>query len=131
LQVELAFLKKGPVVSSEELRNLVEPSNPDISILRQRELLGLFRSIYYYQPKEESRLNLTLMRLLDNQYTPTPYYGSPKMTLWFKTRGYGVNHKRVERLVRVIGPQAIILRLIPASLIGGTGSSLSFARRQD
>ena len=85
----------------------MEPSNPDISILRQCRLLGLPRSSYYYQPKGESRLNLTLMRLLDEQYTRTPFYGSPKMTLWLKTRGYAVNHKRVERLMRVMGLQAI------------------------
>jgi len=85
----------------------VEPSNPDISILRQCELLGLPRSSYYYQPKGESPLNLTLMRLLDEQYTRTPYYGSPKMTIWLKKQGHAVNRKRVERLMRVMGLQAI------------------------
>ena len=63
----------------------MEPSNPDISILRQCELLGLPRSSYYYQPRGESPLNLKLMRLLDEQYTRTPFYGSPKMTLWLKS----------------------------------------------
>ncbi len=85
----------------------MEPSNSDISILRQCRLLGLPRSNYYYRPKGESQLNLTLIRLLDEQYTRTPFYGSPKMTLWLKARGYAVNHKRVERLMRVMGLQAI------------------------
>jgi len=85
----------------------VEPSNPDISILRQCGLLGLPRSSYYYQPKGESPLNLRLMRLLDEQYTKIPFYGSPKMTLWLRERGYEINHKRVERLLSLMGLKAI------------------------
>jgi len=85
----------------------VEPSSPDISILRQCELLGLPRSSYYYQPRGESPLNLKLMRLLDEQYTRTPFYGSPKMTLWLREQGHEINHKRVERLMSVMGLQAI------------------------
>lgn len=85
----------------------MEPSNPDISILRQCELLGLPRSSYYYQPRGESPLNLKLMRLLDEQYTRTPFYGSPKMTLWLKNLGHEVNHKRVERLMQQMGLKAI------------------------
>ena len=85
----------------------MEPSNPDISILRQCELLGLPRSSYYYQPRGESPLNLKLMRLLDEQYTKTPFYGSPKMTLWLRERGYEINHKRVERLLSLMGLKAI------------------------
>lgn len=88
----------------------MEPSNPDTSIARQCELLGLSRSSYYYRPKGESPLNLLLMRLLDEQYTRTPYYGSPKMTLWLRTGGYPANHKRVERLMNLMGLQAIYPR---------------------
>jgi putative transposase len=85
----------------------VERSNPDISISRQCQLLGLPRSSYYYRPTGESDLNLTLMRLLDDQYTRTPFYGSPKMTLCLKSQGYDINHKRVERLMRIMGLQAV------------------------
>jgi putative transposase len=85
----------------------VERSNPDISISRQCQLLGLPRSSYYYRSAGENNLNLTLMRLLDEQYTRTPFYGSPKMTLWLKSQGYDINHKRVERLMRVMGLQAV------------------------
>lgn len=85
----------------------MEPSNPDISIERQCELLGLPRSSFYYQPKGESLLNLKLMRLLDEQYTRRPFYGSPKMTLWLRERGYEINHKRVERLMQLMGLKAI------------------------
>ena len=85
----------------------MERSTPDISILRQCELLGLPRSSYYYQPRGESPLNLKLMRLLDEQYTRTPFYGSPKMTIWLKSQGHEVNHKRVERLMGLMGLKAI------------------------
>ena len=85
----------------------MEPSNPDISILRQCELLGLARSSFYYRPKGESPMNLELMRLLDEQYTRTPFYGSPKMTIWLREQGYEINHKRVERLMQQLGLKAI------------------------
>ena len=48
-----------------------------------------------------------LLRLLDEQYTRTPFYGIRKMTKWLNRRGYSVNHKRVRRLMRVMGLQAI------------------------
>jgi len=89
---------------------MVEPDHPGISIARQCDLLGLSRSGFYYQPKGESALNLHLMRLLDEQYTRTPFYGSPKMTIWLWAQGYGVNHKRVERLMSRLGLQAICPR---------------------
>jgi putative transposase len=50
-----------------------------LSIVQQCELLGLARSSYYYEPVAESEENLHLMRLLDEQYTRTPFYGTRKM----------------------------------------------------
>ena len=47
------------------------------------------------------------MWLLDEQYTKTPFYGSPRMTAWLNQQGYAVNHKRVERLMEIMGLQAI------------------------
>jgi len=55
----------------------------------------------------ESEENLTLMRWLDEQYTKTPFYGSPKMTFLLRQAGYPINHKRVERLMREMGLRAI------------------------
>jgi putative transposase len=78
-----------------------------LTIQRQCELLGLARSSYYYQPRAMSSLNLKLMRLIDEQYTRTPFFGSPKMTRWLRGQGYEINHKRVERLMRVMGLAAI------------------------
>ena len=47
------------------------------------------------------------MRRLDEQYTATPFYGIRRMTAWLKSQGYGVNHKRVSRLLRQMGLAAI------------------------
>jgi putative transposase len=51
--------------------------------------------------------DLQLMRLLDEQYTATPFYGSRRMTAWLRYQGYAVNHKRVGRLMRQMGLEAI------------------------
>jgi putative transposase len=69
--------------------------------------VGLPRSTYYYQPYGESPENLHLMRLLDEQYTETPSYGVRRMTAWLRSQGYEVNHKRVARLLRTMGLEAI------------------------
>ena len=89
------------------MRWLIEPEHPQLSIARQCELLGLPRSNYYYQPVPVSAEELTLMRLIDQQYLRRPWYGSRQMTAWLR-RHYGmVNRKRVRRLMRNMGLQAI------------------------
>ena len=69
--------------------------------------MGVPRSTYYYCPASESDENLQLMRLIDEQYTRRPYYGSPRMTVWLREQGYGVNRKRVAPLMRLMGLEAI------------------------
>jgi len=76
-------------------------------VSKQCELVGLFRSSYYYRGHGESEENLTLMRLIDEQYLRRPFYGSPRMTAVLRRMGYKVNHKRVERLMRVMGREAV------------------------
>jgi putative transposase len=88
------------------MRALVERSQAEISVRRQCELLGVNRSGLYYQPVGESAENLGLMRLLDEQYTRTPFYGSRKMTEWLATVGPRVNRKRVSRLMELLGVEA-------------------------
>jgi putative transposase len=80
-----------------------------LSIRQQCELVDLNRSTYYYTPAGESDLNLRLMRLIDEQYTKTPFYGWPRMTAYLRRlpHGYEVNHKRVQRLMQKMGLQAI------------------------
>lgn len=77
------------------------------SIRRQCKLAGISRSGFYYKPVAETDENLALMRLIDEQYLRQPDYGSPRMTDWLKTQGHQVNHKRVERLMQLMGLQAI------------------------
>lgn len=73
--------------------------------------MGLHRSNLYYAPAlsegEERAENLAVMRMLDEQYTETPFYGIRRMTAWLHTKGYMVNHKRVGRLLRMMGLWAI------------------------
>ena len=73
-------------------------------------MLGLSRSACYYQARGESAANLQLMRLLDEQYTRTPFYGVCRMTAWLRAQGYAVNPKRVRRLLRLMGLEAIYQR---------------------
>lgn len=91
----------------EEKRQLIEPQNSQLTIAKQCELLGLARSSFYYQKAEVSEENLILMRLIDEQYLKTPFYGVPRLTVWLRQQGYLVNHKRVARLMRVMGLMAI------------------------
>lgn len=89
---------------------MIDVNHSKISIQRQCELLAINRSGYYYEPVPENILNLILMRLIDEQYTHTPFYGSPRMTRYLRYWGYDVNHKRVERLMRLMDLQAIYPR---------------------
>ena len=86
---------------------MVEVCNPDISIGRQCKLLGIAKSSYYYKPAVESALNLQLMKLLDEQYMKTPFYGIRKMTAFLNRQGYQINHKRISRLMKLMGIEAI------------------------
>ncbi len=47
------------------------------------------------------------MRLLDEQYTKTPFYGVERMTVWLRQQGYAINPKRVRRLLRRMGLEAL------------------------
>jgi len=80
-----------------------------VSISRQCALLDVARSsVYYTACMGESSENLALMRLIDEEYLKRPFYGVPRMTWWLNEEGHGVNHKRVARLMRVMGLQATL-----------------------
>jgi putative transposase len=76
-------------------------------VRRQCTLLGLARSGLYYEPTGESAENLGLMRLIDQTYTRWPFYGVERMTAWLQRQGHAVNVKRVRRLMRLMGLEAI------------------------
>ena len=88
-------------------RELVDPYHPHLSISRQCELLDLNRSTYYLPPATESEENLRLMRLIDRQYLETPFYGSRKMAESLNRSGEAVNRKRVQRLMALMGLEAV------------------------
>ena len=91
----------------EAKRTMIEHDHPDVSVRRQCELIGLNRSTAYHQPAGESEYNLRLMRLIDQQYLETPFYGWPRMTAYLRRKGHKVNHKRVQRLMQLMGLEAI------------------------
>jgi putative transposase len=93
-----------------EKRRAIDVNAPALTISRQCDLLHLNRSSFYYQPVPVSAVNLHLMKLIDRQYTKMPYYGAPRMTTWLQNQGYAANHKRVERLMRIMGIQGIAPR---------------------
>jgi putative transposase len=73
-----------------------------LSVARQCELLGLARSSVYYEPRPESAENLRLLRRLDELYLKRPFYGSRRMAVEL-----GVNRKRIQRLMRIVGIEAL------------------------
>jgi len=95
------------ICSIEQKRKAINRSHTKISISRQCELMGLSKSTYYYNSKRDERYNLFLMRHIDEQYTRTPFYGVRRMTIWLRSQRHRVNIKRVLRLMRLMGIQAI------------------------
>ena len=86
---------------------MIEPAHPALSIVQQCELLSVSRSGFYYQPAGETAANLTLMRLIDEQFLETPWYGTRQMERHFRRQGHDVGRKRVRRLMRLMGLTAI------------------------
>jgi putative transposase len=90
-----------------EKRAWIEPAHSSLSIQRQCELLGLNRSSYYYQPQGERPENILLMHRIDQLFTDYPFYGVEKMTAHLCREGHHVNVKRVRRLMRKMGLEAV------------------------
>ena len=89
---------------------LIEHKHPRLSVLRQCDLIGLPRSSLYYRAQGEDAWNQQLMHLIDRQYTATPFFGVRRMTAMLNRWGHAVNDKRVRRLMRVMGLEAIYPR---------------------
>ena len=87
--------------------SLVDRSEPDLSVVAQCRLLKVARSTLYYKAASVSADDLTLMRWLDEQFLKTPFYGSRRMVAVMRREGLVVNRKRVKRLMRVMGLEAI------------------------
>lgn len=82
-------------------------------------MIGLPRSSLYYEAVPETTENLKLMRLIDEQYLKRPFFGSRQMTYWLQRHGYVTNRKRVQRLMRLMGLEAIYPR--PRTSVPGEG----------
>ena len=87
---------------------MIDANHLKLSLARQCRLVSMARSSYYYEGSGESELNLELMRLLDEQFLETPFYGSRQMTRWLRREGYSVSRKRIQRLMQKMGLQAIV-----------------------
>lgn len=91
-------------------RRLLDFHHPDLSVSQQCTLLSLPRSTAYYPPREADPEDLLLMRLLDEQYLTTPFYGVRRFTNWLREQGYDVGLKRIRRLLHTLGLEAIYPR---------------------
>ena len=96
----------GPIA---QRRTLIEAIR-EPSIRHQCELLEISRTAYYYEPCPETEENLRLMRRLDELHMESPVYGSRRLTVMLRREGQGVNRKRIGRLLRVMGIEAIYPR---------------------
>jgi len=85
---------------------LIEHQNKMIPVKRQAELLEIARSTVYYEPRVDP-YSLELMHLIDEVYTKTPFYGSRRIREILKRKGYLINRKRIQRLMRLMGIEAI------------------------
>ena len=99
----MSAAQRRGMVDREHLSLLIA----SLSIARQCALLGVARSSLYYRPKEASGEDLALLRAMDRQYLDTPCYGSRRMKVWLAREGRCVSRKRVQRLMRIMGLQAI------------------------
>ena len=90
---------------------MIDPAHPVLSIARQCELIQLPRASYYravdYGPVVETEENLNLMRLIDEEYTRHPFYGSRQLRNYLRRQGHKVNRKRVQRLMRLMGIMSV------------------------
>lgn len=86
---------------------MVECGHSRLSLVRQCRLLGISRSAVYYKPIGESESNLQLMRLIDEQFMDTPFYGARQMSKHLRRLGHAVGRKRIRRLMRKMGLEPI------------------------
>lgn len=89
---------------------MIELGYDRIPVRRQCELVGLSRASFYYRPTPITVVEERLMRRIDEIYTRCPFYGVRRITAWLRRQGYAVNPKRVRRLMRRMGIQALAPR---------------------
>jgi len=97
-------------MSAPDRRAMVERPGKDLSVRRQCALLNLARSGVYRPKPVAGADDLALMRRIDELHLELPFYGSRRMMFELKKEGRGVNRKRVQRLMRVMGIEALVPR---------------------
>lgn len=85
----------------------IDVNHPELSICEQLSLLAVSKTAYYYEAVPENSEDLLYMEEMDKLYTEHPYYGSRRMVVELKKKGYIVNRKRVTRLMKKMGIEAI------------------------
>lgn len=93
--------------SHQEKRSLINNNHQRLSLTRQTQLLGISRSGWYYRPRPMDSFTLRVMNRIDKIYTDRPFYGSRKITVQLRKEGLTVNRKKVQRLMRLMGIEAI------------------------
>lgn len=88
--------------STDERKKMVESNHEALSVNKQLDLVSISSSSFYYVPKGESEENRAILRLLDEQYFKTPFYGVLRLTALLVGLGYKVNRKRVRRLMQIL-----------------------------
>lgn len=94
-------------MSAMEKRKMIDSNHKMLTLRQQCVLLELNRSSLYYKALGENEYNLLLMKLLDEEYTRYPFKSVLKMVEYLKELGHIVNQKRVRRLLRLMGLEAI------------------------
>jgi putative transposase len=86
---------------------MIKRDESPLSIRARCKLLGINRGMLYYQRCGLTESDVSVMHLMDEQYTRTPYYGVERMTAWLHRLGIGIGHNRVRCLLRLMGLQAV------------------------
>jgi putative transposase len=97
-------------MSASDRRAMVERPGKDLSVRRKCALLNLARSGVYRPKPVTTADDLALMRRIDELHLELPFYGSRRMMFELNKEGRGVNRKRVQRLTRVMGIEALVPR---------------------
>ena len=97
-------------MSATDRRAMIDPVKDDLSVRRQCLLLDLSRSAVYRPKPVVGADDLAVMRRIDELYLELPFYGSRRMMFELNKEGRGVNRKRVQRLMRVMGIEALVPR---------------------
>lgn len=86
---------------------MIKPNDPDFTLEKQCELLGLSRSTYYYERRLEDAFNLAIMREIDQIFTSCPFYGKRRISADLKLKGYDVGVALARTLMKRMGLEAI------------------------